>query len=602
MKDEFFHENEFNASAEYKQFTPEIYLIKREINESGKEQANLGKEITTEQQGVKTKPNKPQKPSLDKLFNSLKGVATASTVAVVATLGITSIATAAPTVELLHLSSGGNFVEYEISIQDLQDDLQYAIIISTSNEADLTIRIDENGVYQNKVDGLKPEWEYSLSFVCQDEYLGSITYFEQTFQTTTEIILPPVEPVPDPEPEPDPEPVPEPEPDPEPLPEVGITNIALSGYNEMQIHFTQTGMDERYGLALEVNHGAEFEKSVYALTERDIRNGYIQIPVPETATAMSIQPIITVLESNESITLTIYEHHIEETLAVDFEVLLHNGSSYINYYINAITNGATHICVINTVTSEIVISEEFYGYAVQIPYEQESTDTLEYSVYLTNESGEKLSNECTTIIPPLQNTDVEYTMSYPNPMEVGVTYNEDGTINVYIKTNFETTDERLYYQVTIGENRYRSRDKIFTVTGLPNATYGLCYDVCIEENGVQYSIFRIHPSGTINEIGSPVLLNIADNGVTVSIFDYQKELLASNGVKLVSSSGETIVLRNEEWIYNESEYTYEIFTVFENEYEYIEIYATLMPFVQNMEGIEDYEGSTETIVNDIIYK
>ena len=83
--------------------------------------------------------------------------------------------------------------------------------------------------------------------------------------------------------------LPEPEPEPEPLPEVAVTNIDLCGLNEVRIDFTQTGIDERYGLALKTGYG-----EVIALTARDIENGYIQIPVPETTTTITITPTITV--------------------------------------------------------------------------------------------------------------------------------------------------------------------------------------------------------------------------------------------------------------------------------------------------------------------
>ena len=152
IKGEFYYANEYNSTTEYKKFPAEMYIVSKEHGDTGKENADCGAEITDSSK--KIPPKKISSGNLaDKILNSLKGVAATSSVAAAAVLGATTIAPP-PKIELLDFAVGGNYVEYEIDVEEIQDDLQYFIIVSTTNETDKEFLVERDGVYKNKVENL----------------------------------------------------------------------------------------------------------------------------------------------------------------------------------------------------------------------------------------------------------------------------------------------------------------------------------------------------------------------------------------------------------------------------------------------------------------
>ena len=183
---EYFSSSEVNKTSEYKQFPAEMYKKKIEENSLGNELSGGGNEITTLQKKRRDKglnQDGSSKTLIDKIFNSVKTVATTATVAVTAVVVTTTLVVNAPKVELKSIDTGSDFVEYEMEISELKADEKYSIVVSTSNEEDIELEIEENGVYKNKVEGLKPQWEYTLSLISRDTSLGDVTHFEVKFQT-----------------------------------------------------------------------------------------------------------------------------------------------------------------------------------------------------------------------------------------------------------------------------------------------------------------------------------------------------------------------------------------------------------------------------------
>ena len=581
IKGEFYQGNEYNSTAEYKYFPAEIYKISKEIGDSGKEEADLGAEITTLQKksDKKTPPKSGENDLVNKIFNSIKGVATVSTVAAVAVLGATTIA-AQPSVELLQFSVGGDYVEYEMSIEDLQDDLRYCIVISTSNEADREIWVEENGVYKDKADGLKPKWEYSLSFVGYDEYLGKTTYFEKKFQTST--VLPQ-----------------EPE-----LPnyQAGISAVTLSGLNEIRVDFWQLELDDACTLELLLGYGEGVEKSVVPISKQDTSRGYVCVDILENSLPVSVQPVIKYGENDEILEFENYTFDLETSLEADISVDVKNYK--ITYYLKGITNGATYVNVVNTQTQAEVDRQELYDDYVIVYYDSETTGVLEHTIFFTDEAGERVSDEFNVSVDVTPQEMGEYTFNYKNSGEVGVTYNDDGTINVYIQTEFETADERLYYQVTLGDMRFQSREPTFVAVGLPCESYGLTYDICYDYNGIQYSVNCISVSGTVNEFWFEPFTQatIVGNSVQLSIADYQAENVDLNSIRLVTSSGEEIQISEADFVYDEENWQYVCVVDFVTDFEFVELYETCRPFADNMQGIDEYVGSVSVEVTATVYK
>ena len=126
----------------------------------------------------------------------------------------------------------------------------------------------------------------------------------------------------------------------------------------------------------------------------------------------------------------------------------------------------------------------------------------------------------TSVVVP----EADYYLAGTNPSEIGITYNDDGTINMYIPTQFEADMDELYYQITIGDIRYTSRDKIARIEGIPNIPYAVIYDVCIDIDGKTYSIFNTVPSGMANEEYSYFDANLVDNVLTLQVYENESPL------------------------------------------------------------------------------
>ena len=567
---EFHYSNEYNKTTEYKRFPAELYHASKELGNAGKEYAPSGAEITTSSQKLNEKKTNNGN-LVDTLLNSFKGIAATTTAAAVVVLGATTIAPP-PKIELLDLSVGGNYVEYEISVEELQDDLEYFIIISTSNEPDREFIIEEDGIYKNKAEGLRPTWEYSLSFVSHDEYLGTTTYFETTFQTSKT--------------------TPEPQ-----LPSynASVSNVTVSGFNEIRIDFNTENLDETCSLELLLNY-SEGEQVFRPITKRELERGYATIDVSESPVPISVQPILTYGEEEQFIEFTPYECNLDNSLTADVQV--NDVTKQIVFYLKGITNGATLATVINTETSEEISDTSFYDNYVAISYETETP--TQYSIFLTNDEGEKMTGEYISpvITPTVQETG-EYVLNYKNPNDVGITYNDDGTINVYIQTDFSSTDERVYYQILLGTMRFRSRETTFVAEGIPNSSYPLIYEVFYDDNGIQYCINSISVSGIVNEFDYDYTVNAEIFETTVSL---SIDLINLESIRVVTSSGEEIVLPPSELIYDEDLSTYTAEVQFSTEFEWITIYSACSPFAEDMAGIDDYAGSLTVEKSTTFYK
>ena len=149
---EFYSANEYNSTTEYKHFPAEVYRKPKEENPCGPEDAELGKEITMLQPKRQPPKNKGSNTLVDKIFNSIRGAATAATVAVASVVVTTSIITATPKAELVSLAYGATYVEYDVEITGLQDDVDYSIVVSAINETPIEIELDGDGRYQNKIE------------------------------------------------------------------------------------------------------------------------------------------------------------------------------------------------------------------------------------------------------------------------------------------------------------------------------------------------------------------------------------------------------------------------------------------------------------------
>ncbi len=575
IKDEFYCSKEYNRTTEYQHFPAEIYIKPKEENTSGKEHADLGKEITTLQKSkkVEKKSNKDKQGLVDKIFNSLKGVAITSSVAVVAIVGTTTLISTPPKVELLDLTCGTNYVEYEISIDEIKPDAQYSILISTTNEKSIEFPVENDGTYKNKVEGLKPKWEYSLSFISVDEYLGNVTYFEKKFQTSST----------------------------NPLPNVAVKNVSYANLNEIKIDFDNSNLDENNFVEMHLYYEDSNDASVFTLTNFDIKKGYFVAFVDGyNHSNVTIKPVINFHDNEKVIECTPYQFLF--TTEIDLDITVNKVNNNILFNIKAITGESPFVKIIDADTLEELLFEELYYNPVVLPYTQDSKKT--YTIYICDEFGEKRSDEFTTTIDTSLNLESEYTYYFINPGDFAITYNDDFTINAYAITGFNCEDERIYYQISIGDMKFRSKQNIFCAEGLIADSFAIKHEICFDANGIQYTINETIPSGAINEfnIDTCIYLSIEENTANVSFYDYNFDIVQIDTVVFTSSSGEEFRITEEDLVYNQNNYSYDVQLTFTKEFEYIEITAVATPYKDLLTDIANYIGSASSEFYSIIYK
>lgn len=577
IKEEFYYSKEYNSTTEYKTITAEAYTASKEIADIGEEIAKSGEEMTTTSKKTVTK-KKDSQSFVKSLLNSIKGVAVTATVAVAAVVGVTTVAPS-PKVDLLELNAGGTYVEYVISVAKMQSDLQYYVVISTSNEDDIRFLVEGEGVYNNKAEGLKPEWEYSLSFVSYDETWGERVYFEKTFQTTKKTNDYPEEDLPE-------------------IPQyaVGISKVTAIALNEVRIDFWSKNLEADCTVELQIDYGNPNDNTTVMVTKRDLERGYVTLSILETATSFTVQPILKYGENQEEMQFTAFESDLSNCFEVDVKVntLTHQ----VLLFLKGSTANASYVEISGSSNLQEYVMQE-----ISIDYDS-MLDLLEYTIVLTDEMGEKLTNEVNLTINISPQPVGGYVFNYKNPNDVGITYNEDGTINVYIKTDFESADEKIYYEVQLGNKRFISRESIFVAEALPDDIYTLIYRICYDYNGVQYYVNEIVPSGVVNEFYAGYMPNyeLVGNTFTITVYDYALPMVDLDSFRIETSSGEEIQLLQKDFVYDAENGVYNLSVELINDFEYLNVYLNYHPFINNMDGIENYVGTTAIKIADTIYK
>ena len=581
---EFYSSSEYNATSEYKHLPAEVYIKPQEENTSGKEVSNPECEVTTIQ--PKSAPQKgsgESKTLIDKIFGSIRGVATAATVAVSSIVITTTFVTGAPKTELVDLSCGDTYVEYEMNVTGLEEDGEYAIVVSTSNEDDVEIPIDEDGNYKNRIDGLKPDWEYTLALVRYDSPLGEVRHFETKFQTLAVAI---------PEPIPPPDPAP-----PAQVPTLDITDIEAVGLNRVDISFTHKNLPSDKSVILELLYENGNTGSII-LQERDLTAGYVTTYV-EPSDSMTVNASIIENDdtNDESMPLSTYTHIFEKTLRVHATVGLYE--TMVVFYPIGIISKDEYISIHS---SEWQGEADVWTAEGSIWLEYVTVGEIRYTLYVTNETGDVLSNVVTVDVDTsVEIPAADFIFNAPNPNDVGITYNEDGTINMYLSTDFSAEDESIYYQITASDIRFTSRESIARMEYIADKSYALQYDVCIDVGGVQYSIFRLVPSGMANE--QSVYFNVELEGKVITLGIYKDEMHVDlNSITLTTASGEVISLSEEDFVYDGDSGAYNVTVEFQNAPEYVTVRLKGNPQFNGLSGIDEYIGDTRKFYEETAYQ
>lgn len=133
---------------------------------------------------------------------------------------------------------------------------------------------------------------------------------------------------------------------------------------------------------------------------------------------------------------------------------------------------------------------------------------MEYSFvfYLTADGVETQVGETTNTLSMIEIFDIpSYYCNTPNPGDVMVTYNDDGTSNVYMHMNVQDTTYDMYYKVYLVDVADSSiyyecsgSDNVAAFNNIPMGQYSIRVGAMLNDNGTCYSMYDIQwPSGSI---------------------------------------------------------------------------------------------------------
>ena len=182
-----------------------------------------------------------------------------------------------------------------------------------------------------------------------------------------------------------------------------------------------------------------------------------------------------------------------------------------------------------------------------------------------------------------------------------MTYNDDGTVNMYIKTQFESSSDNVYCLITLGDMRFVTRDKVARIENIPDKSYALHYDVCVEIDGKIYSIFNTSPSGMANEAYIYLGSELTDNVLTMQLYQDAMNFDLSS-VRIVSSAGEEIFLTESDFVYNEEYGCYDVSVELGEYADEVVIYVMANPYHYGLEDVEDYAGNERKIFEVTVYQ
>lgn len=163
-------------------------------------------------------------------------------------------------------------------------------------------------------------------------------------------------------------------------------------------------------------------------------------------------------------------------------------------------NEETTISVKDTANDEIIILDLYSNKITTYP---DSSDLLkEYTYYLSDLDGNavdvihSVSIDCTEVSGT-------YNFNYVNPGDALVTYNDDGTMNIYLDTVFETEDSDIYYSVVYTNFETGESEEVYYTTSCASfenielSNYGIVYYVYKNVNDTVHILQEIAVSGGI---------------------------------------------------------------------------------------------------------
>ena len=590
---EFYSSREQNYIGENKSFPAEIYRKPTEENPLGVETPDAGREVTSLQK--KRIPKKEGagaklKDVMDRFLGGVRGAAVSMTVAVSAVAVIGTAVATEPAAEMMNIEVGADYVEYEIDVRDLDPEKDYYLVLSAPACDPIETEVESDGIQSVRTEGLRPEWEYTLTLEGGDGLFGRTTHFKYKFQTgkLTDTDPPDEPPIEEPPTEPPDDPTEPPPPEP---PNVTVSEVSVIGLDRLRIEFVNGG-EQTFDLLIGYPDGTEQVITPYP---SDIERGYVELSVTNGATALSIAPTV------DRDGVTVVGEPLEKSFGTDIEieavVVLDNYYKEILFIARGMTGGAEMIYVTSSESEE-----QYYlyldGYMLRDYYSTRGEIT--YTMYLGNEDGEQLSNVVElTVDTTDQTVSGEYNANLLNPADVGVTFNPDGTMNAYMNIDFSSEDEAIFYVACLGDYYVKGREPIAVFGSVPDRSYGISTYICREIDGVIYAITFSYPSGSVNENYVGLEWEITEDGLCVYLSD--SEAVDLDSFRVVGSDGSEIALSSSDFVYDEQRWMYSADVLIDTTLDYIDILVEMDIDGTPLLEIDEYVGSLRRVERQRIY-
>lgn len=655
--------NEFNYFKEENEFKENKSIDILSINNKDKEVSSPNSDVyksneygSSSKKTIKKENKNILKKLLQKVTEStssfISGVAATAAVVITSVVVLSNVVLDKPTIELLELVEGYNYVEYNISLNDITEGVDYYVIIDNSFESysfdievgenkNIVNNLTSNSVYNLSVIGINNENQTEVKYfstrfftknkvemykitwmngdeILEEEYIengqipsydGLVPIKEETIDyiyefigwdqeikeaskdTVYKAVFKEIE---------------------KPLifdnPTIILEDkLVLSGVDEYELYYmikTDNVDSEQYNsITFDITY-SDGTREIITVTEFIVNEiNILKLTVPSFASSINIEYYQTNVNGIKKYELT-NEYNLNRKLVSNE----YSKSAILEFNYHFIDENIT-IAVKDKETDEVVLMD-LYSNGITL-YPDTSASIKEYSYYLSNIDGTAIENETTISIDCTEVTG-EYNFNYINPSDAVVTYNDDGTINIYLGTTFETNDPDIYYSVVYTNFETGQTKEIYYTTSVakyenaPFADYHISYCVYKKVNDIEHILKEIYVSGGIEFTG---YLNIngqittEDNinyKISYEFYDYMYQFDENSFILIVDGINYTVDNTNVTYDQNNNSYIFTYILDFKPTYIEASFKGTLHS--ENYDLINEYiKGNKYTTIQIYFY-
>lgn len=340
-------------------------------------------------------------------------------------------------------------------------------------------------------------------------------------------------------------------------PTIDFDSLVLTGVDEYELAFMINSLYEeleQYNL-MTLNITYSDNSSEVIKVDDLIINEFnvLTLKVPSFATTVKIEYTLELLGNNglnPKVVTGIKTYELTNEYYLNKKMVSNQYSPIIIFdFIYHFTDELTTVAVKDTSTNEFTVLD--LGTTQVSVYPNGTTTIAEYEYYLSTIDGEMLESGQTVSIDYAEVKGV-YDFNYINPGDAVVTFNDNGTVNIYLNTFFETEDPSIYYSIVYNNfDTFESTEVYYYSSGasfenVPCNNYGIVYYVYKEVNDVLHILEEIYVSGGVEftynlTIDGTITTNDNINyQINFEIPDYNY-LFAENSIKLTIDDVDYIV-------------------------------------------------------------